>query len=63
MKTELTLKDIAILLDGVEVPDATAKRLAPFLRQDPRPSTLSRIAPVLLTITDPPDLNQLRLDD
>ncbi len=35
-RTELTLKDIAILLDGVEVPDATAKRLAPFLRQDPR---------------------------
>ncbi len=32
----LTLRDIAILLDGVEVPDATAERLAPFLRQDPR---------------------------
>ncbi len=35
-RTELTFRDIAILLDGVEVPDATAMRLAPFLRQDPR---------------------------
>ncbi len=35
-KTELTLKDIAILLDGIEVPDATAERLAPLLRDDPR---------------------------
>ncbi len=33
---ELTLKDVAILLDGVEVPDATAARFAPFLREDPR---------------------------
>ncbi len=36
MKTELTLRDVAVLLDGVEVPDATAARLAPFLRNDPR---------------------------
>ncbi len=35
-RTGLTLEDIAILLDGVEVPDGTARRLAPFLRQDPR---------------------------
>ena len=35
-RTELTLKDVAILLDGIEVPDETAARLAPFLRQDPR---------------------------
>ncbi len=35
-RTELTLRDIAILLDGVEVPDTTARRLAPFLREDPR---------------------------
>ncbi len=35
-RTGLTLKEIAILLDGVEVPDGTARRLAPFLRQDPR---------------------------
>ncbi len=32
----LTLKDVAVLLDGVEVPDGTAARLAPFLRNDPR---------------------------
>lgn len=36
---KLTLKDIAILLDGAEVPDATARRLAPFLRQDSRLAT------------------------
>ena len=35
-RTELTLKDIAILLDGDEIPDATAARFAPFLRKDPR---------------------------
>ncbi len=35
-RAELTLKDIAILLDGDEIPDATAARLAPFLREDPR---------------------------
>ncbi len=36
MKTELTIRDVALLLDGVEVPDGTAARLAPFLRDDPR---------------------------
>ncbi len=38
MKREqvLPLKDLAMLLDGVEVPDGTAARLAPFLRDDPR---------------------------
>ncbi len=36
MKTDLTLRDVAVLLDGVEVPDATAARLAPFLREDSR---------------------------
>lgn len=36
MKSGLTLEDIAILLDGAEVPDGTARRLAPFLRRDPR---------------------------
>ncbi len=35
-RSELTLKDIAILLDGVEIPDGTTGRLAPFLRDDPR---------------------------
>ncbi len=38
MKKEpaLPLKDSAMLLDGAEVPDETALRLAPFLRDDPR---------------------------
>lgn len=38
MKREegLTLKDVAVLLDGVEVPDGLAGRLAPFLREDSR---------------------------
>ncbi len=35
-ETGLTLSDVATLLDGVEVPDETAARLAPFLREDPR---------------------------
>ncbi len=36
MKTTLVLRDVAILLDGIEIPDGTASRLAPFVREDPR---------------------------